>query len=144
MRTSRGPAWNGFSIRQGQTDWTVWLYSQTFANKKSLERFRLSGQAGVTGFSKPLWWSGWRVEKRPEILQLLGPESGVSLVFIAVVDALEETLFTAVQISGGRQRRWEQPQGPKKRNQEECRLPILVYRRKNLYSPAGNPVWQRL
>ena len=46
-----------------------------------------------------------REGKRPEILQLLGPESGVSLVFIAVVDALEEPLFTAVQISGGRQRR---------------------------------------
>lgn len=57
-----------FLIRQGQTDWTVWLHSQTFANKKSLERFRLSGQAGATGFSKPLWWSGWRVKKRPEIL----------------------------------------------------------------------------
>ena len=101
----KGPAWNGFSIWQGQTDWTVWLYSQTLANKKSLERFRLSGQAGAIGFSKPPWWSGWRVKKRPEILQLLGPESGVSLVFIAVVDALEEPLFTAVQISGGRQRR---------------------------------------
>ena len=105
MWNSMGSAWNGFSIWQGQTDWTVWLYSQTFANKKSLERFRLSGQAGATGFSNPPWWSGWRVEKRPEILQLLGPESGVSLVFIAVVDTLEEPLFTAVQISGGRQRR---------------------------------------
>ena len=144
MRNSMGSAWGCFLIRQGQPDWTVWLYSQTFANKKSLERFRLSGQAGATGFSKPPWWSGWRVKKRPEILQLLGPESGVSLVFIAVVDALEETLFTAVQISGGRQSRWEQPQGPKKRNQEECRRPILVYRRKNLYSPAGNPVRQHL
>ena len=105
MWNSMGSAWNGFSIWQGQTDWTVWLYSQTFANKKSLERFRLSGQAGAIGFSKPLWWSGLREGKRPEILQLLSPESGVSLVFIAVVDALEEPLFTAVQISGGRQRR---------------------------------------
>mgnify|MGYP000273317455 CR=1 FL=1 len=99
MWNSMGSAWNGFSIWQGQTDWTVWLYSQTLANKKSLERFRLSGQAGAIGFSKPLWWSGWREGKRPEILQLLSPESGVSLVFIAVVDALEE-YFPAVHRIG--------------------------------------------
>lgn len=30
------------------------------------ERFRLSGRAGATGFSKPLWWNGSARKKRAD------------------------------------------------------------------------------